>query len=74
MLFLRPIGGDIGRNELLDLGGGGGAIGGTGGTVGLQHVGLQVQREADVVLPQVLDLGFVFSGHGVHPTISYRTG
>ena len=45
MLFLRPIGGNIGRNELLDLGGGGGTIGGTGRTYAASTSGFKSREK-----------------------------
>lgn len=51
---------DIGSDKLLDLRGRRRPVGFASGLVGFQHVGLQIQREADVVLAQIFDLRFVF--------------
>ena len=51
---------DISSDKLLDLRGRRCPVGFAGSLVGFQHIGLQVQREADVVLAQIFDLRFVF--------------
>ena len=51
---------DISSDKLLDLRGRRCPVGFAGGFVGFQHIGLQVQREADVVFAQIFDLRFVF--------------
>ena len=51
---------DISSDKLLKLRGRRCPVGFAGGFVGFQHIGLQVQRKADVVFAQIFDLRFVF--------------